>query len=340
MPEQTPVRLQVQTIQPWDAFFPHPDGLPIEVSTANGESRVTLPEQLAQGIVSSVCFRDGLVLNVSRFQPRRPLCIEWSHDGTQSLFELHLHLTGSYHSNLAAPRRSYRLDAATCCSTYLNQDVLSGSIEYPADLDQLSVEICLYGTELELADSPWRALLPTQGGQANPAPLRVATLLPAMQAAAIQLLQCPLTGAARRLYLESKTLELLALALADATTPPSPTTLRADDRERICAARDILLARLDQPPSLLELARLVGLNDFKLKQGFRQLFNTTVFGYLHQERMQRAHQLLSAGEMSVLDVALAVGYASPSRFSVAFRRQFGINPSLVRRDRRMPSVQA
>jgi AraC family transcriptional regulator, transcriptional activator of the genes for pyochelin and ferripyochelin receptors len=84
---------------------------------------------------------------------------------------------------------------------------------------------------------------------------------------------------------------------------------------------------MDEPPSLLTLARQVGLNDFKLKRGFRQVFGTTVFGYLHEHRMERARQLLEERRLNVTAVACTVGYANPSHFAGAFKRKFGVNPS-------------
>lgn len=76
---------------------------------------------------------------------------------------------------------------------------------------------------------------------------------------------------------------------------------------------------------------MVGTNELKLKQGFRALFGTTVFGYLRRHRMERARQLLLHREVSVTEAAGLVGYACPSRFAAAFRRQFGTRPSALRR---------
>ncbi|MBW4567884.1 MAG: AraC family transcriptional regulator [Tolypothrix carrinoi HA7290-LM1] len=91
-------------------------------------------------------------------------------------------------------------------------------------------------------------------------------------------------------------------------------------------SKDILIHNLNSPPSLLDLARQVGLNDRKLKEGFLLVFGTTVFGYLQTHRMLQGKQLLAERSLSVAGVAHAVGYTSPSRFCDAFKRQFGITP--------------
>lgn len=161
-------------------------------------------------------------------------------------------------------------------------------------------------------------------------------ITPAMQLALQQLLQCPHHSITKQLYLESKSLELVALALeqmVDRLADPEPTLqpappLRSDDVERLYQARNILQRNLENPPSLATLARQVGLNDYKLKSGFRQVFNTTVFGYLRDCRLEQAQQLLAARQMSVTEVCNTVGYASLSSFNAAFRKKFGCNPSV------------
>ncbi|MUL34902.1 helix-turn-helix transcriptional regulator [Gloeocapsopsis dulcis] len=148
------------------------------------------------------------------------------------------------------------------------------------------------------------------------------------------ILNCPYHGMTKRMYLESKTLELLVLQLnqwSDDRNSTLTCTLQREDIERVYHAREILSRSLNNPPSLMNLARQVGLNDYKLKMGFRQLFGTTVFGYLQACRMEQAKQLLNERSLSVAGVAHTVGYASQSRFCHAFKRQFGMTPSTYRR---------
>lgn len=151
----------------------------------------------------------------------------------------------------------------------------------------------------------------------------------AMQSTLQQILQCPFQGLTQQMYLEGKTWELIALHLAQSieTEPERETKpLRSDDIERIHYAKEMLIARLDEPPSLIELARLAGINDYKLKVGFRACFGTTVFGYLHDYRMERSRQLLESGDLSIAEAAKAVGLINRSHFAIAFRKKFGVNP--------------
>lgn len=146
-----------------------------------------------------------------------------------------------------------------------------------------------------------------------------------------QILDCPYRGGLRHLFLESRVLELLALELEAYRSSAAPRasetpTLSPTDVERIRHARDILINDMEKPPSLPELAVLVGVNERKLKTGFRRIFGTSVFAYLREYRIQKAYELLRQGDHNVTEAAMTVGYQSLSHFSQAFRERFGILP--------------
>ncbi|MEM9809029.1 MAG: AraC family transcriptional regulator [Cyanobacteria bacterium P01_D01_bin.56] len=157
---------------------------------------------------------------------------------------------------------------------------------------------------------------------------------PAMMLALHQILNCPYEGLTRRFYLESKTLELIALQLDQLSQHrlelPATSTLKANDIARVYLARDILIRDLENPPSSVALAKQAGINSLKLKQGFRQIFNTTVFGYLYAYRMEEARRLLEQGGSNVTQVAQRVGYAHPGKFAAAFKKKFGISPKVLK----------
>ncbi|MEA5617120.1 AraC family transcriptional regulator [Cronbergia sp. UHCC 0137] len=160
------------------------------------------------------------------------------------------------------------------------------------------------------------------------------TTTPVMQSVLYQILNCPYRDFIREIYLQSKALELVALWLAQELdyqqVSQSTVKLSPDDIERIYYARDILITNLQHPPTLLELSRRVAVNERKLKQGFRQIFGTTVFGYLHDHRMEQAKQMLAEQKLTVAQVAHAVGYSHLSHFAAAFRKKIGVNPSAYR----------
>ena len=112
-----------------------------------------------------------------------------------------------------------------------------------------------------------------------------------------QILRCPYQGITKRIYLEGKALDLLSLLLEQEIEinrgKRSLLTAKSGTIERIHYARTILLQNINDPPSISELAKQVNLNEYTLKSGFRQVFNTTIFRYLHNYRLEQAKQLLT-----------------------------------------------
>lgn len=102
------------------------------------------------------------------------------------------------------------------------------------------------------------------------------------------------------------------------------------ERNKLYQAKDILLSDLETPPSLSELSRQIGLNSFKLKKNFKELFGVPVFKYLQNERLSKAYELLRNGETSIQEAAWHVGYDSLSSFSNAFSKKYGFRPSQIK----------
>lgn len=154
----------------------------------------------------------------------------------------------------------------------------------------------------------------------------------AVLATAWQLLHPPHAGKLAALYRQSRGIDLL-FGLLDtfSAQPAPPVPIRGALVERLHHAREILDARLDDPPSLDELARAIGTNVRALKQGFKACFGVTVFGYVFEQRMQLARRLLESEGVSVALVAQQVGYGASSNFATAFRRRFGLPPSAMTR---------
>lgn len=146
-----------------------------------------------------------------------------------------------------------------------------------------------------------------------------------------EVLHADVRGPARRLWYEAKCLELVAMMTDEIVEAAHQAAgrLTAYDVERLERVRRCLIAHLVTPPSLSDLARTAGWSETKLKRGFRALFGTSIFAYLRDRRMAEAHRLLRARQLNVTEVASRVGYANPSKFAAAFRRQFGVSPSTI-----------
>jgi len=152
---------------------------------------------------------------------------------------------------------------------------------------------------------------------------------PEIRAIAEKMWNAPFRGELKRIYLQAMAMELLVIYLDLIANQPKPAhgpALKPDMIERLHQAKDILAQQLAYPPSLTELAQQVGVSDRTLQRGFREVFDTTVFGYLHTLRMDEAISLLRNRPMMVSEVAHAVGYSHLGHFTEAFKRRFGITP--------------
>lgn len=102
-------------------------------------------------------------------------------------------------------------------------------------------------------------------------------------------------------------------------------------RERVDRVQEILREDLENPPSLAELGRRVGCSPFYLSRIFRQESGVTISAFLRRARLERAAELIRAGEANVTEAAMTVGYSSLSHFSKAFAEAFGCCPCLFGR---------
>lgn len=78
------------------------------------------------------------------------------------------------------------------------------------------------------------------------------------------------------------------------------------------------------------LAKKAGINEFKLKLGFRELFQTTPYQYRLSLCLKKAKQLLEETDDSIDQIAPQVGFNSYNGFSTAFKKAFQIAPTKYR----------
>ncbi len=144
----------------------------------------------------------------------------------------------------------------------------------------------------------------------------------------------PYSGSLESIFLLAKTLELLVLCVHNykkSNEYQYHYLKTKTDKEAIIAARDFINERLDNPPNLTEIARHVGLNEFKLKYGFKEMFKSTIFGYLTDRRLNLANNYLKNTDKTLAQIAYDLGYSSPQHFSNQFRKKFGVTPKSVQK---------
>lgn len=107
--------------------------------------------------------------------------------------------------------------------------------------------------------------------------------------------------------------------------------IRYDVFRRLCRAREMLADVHEDPPSIADVARAVGISPFHLIRQFHAVFGMTPHQFRIQRRLELAKELLARGEQSVTEVCMDVGFASLGSFSDLFRRRIGASPSAYRR---------
>ncbi len=153
-------------------------------------------------------------------------------------------------------------------------------------------------------------------------------MTPEMQNAVSKIFKTEYTGTLRKMFLQSQITELLTHFFVH-ISENKKETIKIAEKEKLYNAKNIISNNIATPPSLNELSKMIGLNNNKLKKNFKELFGVPVFKYLQNERLDKAYELLSYGEMNIQEVCWYVGYESVSSFSNAFLKKFGFRPSEV-----------
>ncbi len=135
-------------------------------------------------------------------------------------------------------------------------------------------------------------------------------------------------GSSEEMYIDAKIREILSLFLCRNKQKDCSgcSCFSSKDNDLFIRVKEIIEKEYVNPPSLRQLALMVGTNECKLKNGFKSLFGTTVFGHLFEYRMEMACRLLLDSGTSVQEIGNHVGYEHHSHFSTAFKRRFGVSP--------------
>lgn len=133
----------------------------------------------------------------------------------------------------------------------------------------------------------------------------------------------------RSLYFKGKVYELLSLSFnrtPDTQAEQCPILVDEAHLRRIRRAKEIVLERMAEPPTLAELAEETGLPLKKLKEGFKQIYGDSVYSFLFDHKMETARKMLESGRFNVNEVGLKVGYSTASHFIEAFRKKYNTTP--------------
>lgn len=156
-----------------------------------------------------------------------------------------------------------------------------------------------------------------------------AQITPSMSIVLNQLMNYNLHPTIKPLYFKGKVYELLSLYFnrpSDANVEQCPFLADEENVSKIKQAKQIIVSRMSEPPTLQELADEINLPLNRLKEGFKQIYGDSVFSFLFDYKMEVARQLLATGAHNVNEVGLKVGYSASSHFISAFKKKFGTTP--------------
>lgn len=152
---------------------------------------------------------------------------------------------------------------------------------------------------------------------------------PAIAVILSQIINYNLHPSIKELYIKGKVYELIALYFnksTDSDLEQCPFLVDEDNVRRIRNAKEIIISRMAEPPTLTELSTEIGLSLKKLKEGFKQIYGDSVYSFLFDYKMEYARKMLESGKYNVNEVGLKVGYSTASHFISAFRKKYGTTP--------------
>lgn len=303
------------------------EGIDSQLSLRGWEQQLKLPERLGQGSIMRMMIRPGMEVLIENLVLRENLKLRIDQDCQVLGFAYRLSgegycewnstptttSTSPGHTVFFTDRTKVYLETSAVTKSYgvkvrLDPKVLGDYFETPTEHSRLERMIQHYRNTI-----------------------RHHRLNPMTQKIVYEMLACSYTGAMKRLFIESKTLELILLFMNEQEEWNSPDRTipiqSRNDLEKLHLARQVIVNHLEQPLSIQALSKTVGLSTTKLKKGFRELFGMTIFDLVRDQRLQKAAWLLETNQMKVCEASVSVGYSNPSNFASAFRKKYSCNPS-------------
>ncbi|MEM9217730.1 MAG: helix-turn-helix transcriptional regulator [Cyanobacteria bacterium P01_F01_bin.150] len=308
-----------------------------DLQSETGEALLIVPSWMGNGYIRGVRLRDGLDLSMQEYVLKNDLVLSGQNVSIQESYACFAFcLSGQFKSTFPGFKSS--ISMRTKDASFYTVPYAAGTLELKAEERIHLVEIAVRPSLLlnligdELIKLPENLRKAVQSEASHPS-IHLCNISEEISQVLQKVISCPYRGKIRKVYLEGKVLELIALYFSQFCPPgeivPSIVSKRQQDIdqiEQLYKGREILKQNLVTPPSVEDLSKQLGINERSLQEGFRELFGTTVFGVLHNDRMEHARQLLETQEMNIGAIANMVGISHRGYFAKAFKRKFGITP--------------
>jgi len=295
----------------------------------DGHVRLHLPDELGNCYAEHLELEPGLALGRLHYHPTRPLIEESTgpHAGRVMVVTLGL---GGISGYLGEDASALRFQAGHTTITAFR--AIRGERRYDSAQAVSQLRLVINEDALTKYAGRERAAHILTGAGLHHLSFHVSSHTSMAHAAALtRYMQAAAHGdSTHRLDLHIHALNLLAEQFnrLAPNAPVAAANLSTRDIACIERARDLMSTQLPQPLTNAYLATAVGINEHKLKEGFRYLYNATPMALLLEMRMRKAYALLESGQQ-VAQAGWQVGYKYPNNFSVAFIRYFGRAPKAI-----------
>ena len=283
-------------------------------------------KSIAQGIYEEIAFEKGIC--VLLFQNEGAVNQIYKREVSNQMIQFHFCVKGQGSFNFN--EGSYQLPMLEEHALLLYNTQIELPIEVIMQPKSWMVSLILPITRLHTLFSNEANYIPFLSEEnRNKKYYKDSIITPSMAIALNQLLQFNLHPNVKPLYFKAKIYELLSLYFnlpKETNLDSCPYLADEENVAKIKKAKEIVIDRMTEPPTLQELANEINLPLNKLKEGFKQLYGEPVFQFLFDYKMEIARQLLASGTHNVNEVGLKVGYSTASHFISAFKKKYGVTP--------------
>lgn len=301
----------------------------------NNRTMLDLPEYIGSCSIEETKINQDVFLYKNNYKVNKDFSIDTK--STQSIFGVHIVLNDNFYYKDKITNTNIYIQQGYTYTSFSNED--KSMVIHKENSNPQSIGIVVKDDFLR--NNLFNQMKNTNDIYSQPttifknSPSNIKT-----QICATELFNSPFTGVLDKLYKESKALEILYHEFSDIIDKNnnliSTKKVIFDDFdiEALAQAKDILLNNMQNPPSIKELSRMVRLNEFKLKKGFKLKYNMAPYKLLAQHRMHTAKQLLETGDMNVAEISELMGYKYQNSFAKAFRECFGVPPKELMKSRK------
>ncbi|TWH46123.1 helix-turn-helix transcriptional regulator [Sporomusa sp. KB1] len=317
-----------QIFNPKDENCPVCAGLSRIYRTDSFQNEMVIPEAVGKGYCRRIVVKPSMKISIGDMTFHEKMAMGGRQDN--SLLRLAFCLGEGFLWRMEGNKQEYEIACGESCIFNRNQGISIISSYHPGQR--------ILGLNIELDFEIITSLMQHWGKEHVNTRLSYGSSVfgngkfsPAVRRILKEIMNCRYREQVKRIYLEGKILELIAVYLDESIfkseEPYSSVRLSSCDREALHQARRILDEDITCPPTLGKLAKLICLNEYKLKTGFKELFGMPVHAYIIDKRLEQARLLIEDKKLRVTEVALLVGYNDLSYFAEKFRKKYGFNPS-------------